>query len=64
MTIQDGLYSLTAMPRDGAGDEVRGVLIFHDGTIHGGKQTGGACCEPRPVALEGQNWMLKLGQLI
>ncbi len=36
MTIQDGLYSFTAMPRDGAGDEVCGVLIFHDGTIHGG----------------------------
>jgi hypothetical protein len=36
MTIKDGLYLFTAMPRNGAGDEVRGVLIFHDGIIHGG----------------------------
>ena len=36
MTIQSGLYSFTAMPRSGAGDEVRGILVFHDGAIHGG----------------------------
>ena len=36
MTIQNGLYSFTAMPRSGAGDEVRGILIFHDGAIQGG----------------------------
>jgi hypothetical protein len=35
--IKNGLYSLTATPRDGLADsEVSGVLILRDGNVHGG----------------------------
>jgi hypothetical protein len=34
--IRNGLYSLTAKSRDGAADDVGGVLILRDGQIHGG----------------------------
>jgi hypothetical protein len=34
--IRNGLYSLTALVIDGPDVEVGGVLILHDGRIHGG----------------------------
>ena len=34
--IRNGLYSLNAKSRDGAADDVGGVLILRDGQIHGG----------------------------
>jgi hypothetical protein len=34
--IKNGLYSLTATPREGGDGEVGGVLILHDGKLHGG----------------------------
>ena len=34
--IKDGIYSLTATLLDGADVVVGGVLILHDGKIHGG----------------------------
>lgn len=34
--IKNGLYSLTATSREGADGEVGGVLILHDGKLHGG----------------------------
>jgi hypothetical protein len=33
--IKNGLYSLTATSRDVVDDEVDGVLILHDGKLHG-----------------------------
>jgi hypothetical protein len=50
--IKNGIYSLTALVIDGPDVEVGGVLILHDGRIHGseareqedrsGKGDGGA----------------------
>jgi hypothetical protein len=34
--IKNGLYALSATPRDGATDDVGGVLILRDGEIRGG----------------------------
>jgi hypothetical protein len=34
--ITNGLYSLMALAIDGADVDVGGVLILHDGKIHGG----------------------------
>lgn len=34
--IRNGLYSLTAIPRESLHDEVGGVLILNDGKLHGG----------------------------
>jgi hypothetical protein len=34
--IKNGLYALAAIPRQGSGDEVSGVLILNDGTMLGG----------------------------
>jgi hypothetical protein len=34
--IRNGIYSLTALAVDGAGVDAGGVLILHDGKIHGG----------------------------
>ena len=34
--IRNGLYSLTALAIDGPGVDAGGVLILHDGKIHGG----------------------------
>jgi hypothetical protein len=34
--IKNGLYSLTAVATDGADVEVGGVLILHNGKLHGG----------------------------
>ena len=34
--IKNGLYSLHAKSRDGAADDVGGVLILRDGELHGG----------------------------
>jgi len=34
--IKNGIYSLTATVLNGADVDVRGVLILHDGKIHGG----------------------------
>ncbi|MEH2546025.1 hypothetical protein V1283_002670 [Bradyrhizobium sp. AZCC 2262] len=33
--IKNGLYALAAIPRQGSGDEVSGVLILNDGTMLG-----------------------------
>jgi hypothetical protein len=34
--IKNGIYALTALATDGAGVDAGGVLILHDGKIHGG----------------------------
>ena len=34
--IKNGLYSLHAKSRDGAAEDVGGVLILRDGELHGG----------------------------
>ena len=34
--IKNGLYSLNAVSRDGAAENVGGVLILRDGQLHGG----------------------------
>jgi hypothetical protein len=34
--IKNGIYALTALAIDGAGVDAGGVLILHDGKIHGG----------------------------
>src|SRR5215813_13407106 len=34
--IKNGIYALTALATDGAGLDAGGVLILHDGKIHGG----------------------------
>jgi hypothetical protein len=34
--IKNGLYSLNAIPRVGVNGDVNGVLILHDGKLHGG----------------------------
>src|ERR1700751_2222490 len=34
--IRNGIYALTALATDGAGVDAGGVLILHDGKIHGG----------------------------
>jgi hypothetical protein len=34
--IKNGLYALHAVARDGAADDVGGVLVLHDGKVHGG----------------------------
>jgi len=34
--LKNGIYVLTALAIDGAGIDVSGVLILHDGKVHGG----------------------------
>ena len=34
--IKNGIYALTALASEGAGLDASGVLILHDGKIHGG----------------------------
>ena len=34
--IKNGIYALSALATDGAGVDAGGVLILHDGKIHGG----------------------------
>jgi hypothetical protein len=34
--IKNGLYALNASSRDGVAEDVGGVLILHDGQLHGG----------------------------
>jgi hypothetical protein len=34
--IKNGIYALTALATNGAGVDAGGVLILHDGQIHGG----------------------------
>jgi len=34
--IKNGLYTLNASSRDGVAEDVGGVLILHDGQLHGG----------------------------